>query len=431
LIAEAVRWTSRSVLSVLRSVPEIVWAYLFVRILGLGPGPAVIAIGLSFAGIIGKLYAELLESVDAAPVRALRAAGVGWIGSLTYGALPQVGSQWVGYGLFRLECAVRSASILGVVGAGGIGAELALSIRYFQYDKLATALLAVLGCIIALELLSALLRRLRPMVTLIAACAATAWGISLLEIPWEELLAPSAMEQARLFIDAFSEPTTDSEFLWHSWNLALETLAMAFAGTGIAALIAFVLAPMATSSLTVFGFLPDAPRGSWLWRVPAMVLLLGTRLLFQVTRALPELVWALIFIVWVGPGAFAGALAVGAHTIGILGRLFGETYEEVEPAPVAALEAIGVGAFGRWLVGVLPQVAPRILAFALFRFEVNVRATAMVGFVGAGGIGDALHTAISLFHMSDLATLLLVLFAMVIVVDAVGDRLRAILLKQR
>ncbi|MDP6944985.1 MAG: ABC transporter permease subunit, partial [Myxococcota bacterium] len=118
-LADTARFFARALLSVLRSVPEIVWAYLFVRIFGLGPGPAVLAIGLSFAGIIGKLYAELLEAVDPVPVRALRASGAGWLGSLVRGALPQVMAQWVGYGLVRLECAVRSASILGVVGAGG------------------------------------------------------------------------------------------------------------------------------------------------------------------------------------------------------------------------------------------------------------------------------------------------------------------------
>ena len=423
-----VRWVARLVLAALRSIPEIVWAFLFVRILGLGPGPAVIAIGLSFGGIIGKLYAELMEAADPGPVRALRAAGCSRWASLAYGVLPQVRAQWVGYGLFRFECAIRSAAILGVVGAGGIGAEIDLSIRYFQYDKLATALLAVLACVFAFELASIALRRVRAAWSLGLLAVGVLWGDALLGIPWGELFTDFAVEQARLFIQAFNHPSTDPELLGRAWELVLETLAMAIVGTGAAAIVAFVLAPLATVNLTVGRFSSDAPAGRQWWRLPGLALLLASRGVFQLTRALPELVWALLFVVWVGPGPFAGALAVGAHTIGILGRLYGEVYDEVEPLPARALEHSGASRLGVWSYAVLPQVAPRLLSFTLFRFEVNVRATAMVGFVGAGGIGDALHTAISLFHMGDLATLLLVLLATVAAVDFAGDRLRRRLL---
>jgi len=418
------RWGARTVLSVLRSIPEIVWAYLFVRILGLGPGPAVLAIGLTFAGIIGKLYAELMEAVDPLPVRALRAAGVGRWAALLVGVFPQVRAQWIGYGLFRFECAIRSAAILGVVGAGGIGAEIDLSIRYFQYDKLATALLAVLACVIVFEVISAGLRRVRARWTVGALAIGLVWGLDLLAVPWADLLDAMALEQTRLFVAGLASPQTDSVFLWDSVRLMGETVAMALCATIAAAAAAFLVAPLATRTLTVSGFLPDAVRPRSWWGLPVWVALVAARLLLQVTRALPELVWALVFVVWVGPGPFAGMLAIAAHTVGILGRLFSEVYEEVEPQPVAALEALGASRIARWGYGLLPQVAPRLLAYALFRFEVNVRATAMVGFVGAGGIGNAIHTAISLFHWADLSALLLLLLGAVVVIDAVGDQLR-------
>ena len=155
------------------------------------------------------------------------------------------------------------------------------------------------------------------------------------------------------------------------------------------------------------------------WGIWAIV-----RMMMQLMRALPELIWAIIFVVWVGAGTFAGLLAITAHTIGILGRLFGEVYDEVEPNPVMVLETAGVGLIGRWAYGVVPQVAPRLLSYTFFRFEVNVRATAMVGFVGAGGIGDAIHDAITFFHYNDLATLLLVLLITVVAVDALGHIVR-------
>ncbi len=396
---ERLRGLARAVLALLRSIPEIVWAFLFVRILGLGPGPAVLAIGLTFAGIVGKLYAELMEAVDPEPVRALARTGASRFGQIVVGVWPQVRSQWVGYGLFRFECALRSASILGIVGAGGLGQEIDLSIRYFQYDKQATDLLSVLACVILLELLSHALRRRSAAWSLVLLSATAMWGAGRLAIDGSALFTPFAIEQAGRFVASFASPTVDGDLLRAAAGLMGETLAMAFVATAVAASAAAVLAP---------------------WRL--------MRPLFQVTRALPELVWALLFVVWVGPGPFAGTLAIGAHTLGILGRLYAEAYEESEPDAPRALQALGAGPLAVWLHAVLPQTAPRLLSYGLFRYEVNVRATAMVGFVGAGGVGDAIHTAISLFHTSDLATLLSVLLATVLIVDAAGSVARTRLL---
>lgn len=418
------RWVIRGILAILRSIPEIIWAFLFVRILGLGPGPAVLAIGVTFGGIIGKLYADLIEACDPMPIRALRASGIGPLGVLMYGVIPQVRNQWIGYALFRFECSVRSASVLGMVGAGGIGAEIDLSIRYFQYDKLATSLFAILVCIIALEALSVLLRRLSSIWTFAIAAIGTAYGLNLLDVPWNDLFSAQAIEQASRFLDGFTSPNTDFAFVSDAFWLMLETVGMALLGTLCAAAIAFVLAPMATRMLTVRGFLRDAPTGRGLGQSLVWLVFLAIRLILQVFRAMPELVFAVVFVVWVGPGPFAGVLAITAHTIGVLGRLFCDVYEEVEPDPARALERIGVGSLGRWRYGVLPQVQARLAAYALFRFEVNVRATAMMGFVGGGGIGDAIHSAISLFHMDDLATLIIILLLTVFVIDAIGGWVR-------
>jgi phosphonate transport system permease protein len=419
------RAAARALLAVFRSVPEIVWAYLFVRVFGLGPAPAVLAIGISFAGIIGKLYAELAESVDRVPTRWLAAAGAGRLTQLLYGVLPQVRRSWSGYALFRLECAIRSAAILGVVGAGGLGAEIELSIRYFQFDRLSTSLLALVACIVALETWSAYVRRHdRRRLDLATLGAGVAFGVVSLDAGWAALFEPAALRSAWSFVAAFSKPSVDVVFSTETLRLIGETLGMAAFGTLVAAVVAGALAPLASRALIVTGYLPASPQG----RSPFAFLLHGVMLavrgLLAALRALPELVLALLFVAWLGPGPLAGALAIAAHTIGILGRLFAEVYEDAESEPARLLESAGATRFGVWIYGLLPQATSRLLAFVLFRFEVNVRATAMVGFVGAGGIGDAIHTAISLFHMSDLAALLLLMLATVVVVDAAGDRLR-------
>ncbi|HTE52130.1 MAG TPA: ABC transporter permease subunit [Kofleriaceae bacterium] len=418
--AEALRLGVRFVLGVLRSIPDIVWALLFVRMLGLGPGPAVLAIAVSTGGIMGKLFAELAEAVDPGPIHALRRAGAGRLAVLVHGVLPQVQRSWVAYALFRLECSIRSASILGVVGAGGLGSEIALSVRYFQYDKLATALLAVLGFVAATEAVSAALRRRSIRWTVAVIAVGSLASFLYLPIPWAELWRSSPLAGGL----SVSSTWHVAEVARRAWPLLVETVAMAWCATLAAAAVAFLLAPLATRALVAGSYLRDPPRR----RGPAFGLGLlafaGARAVFQVCRAIPELTLALLFVVWVRPGPFAGALAIALHTVGVLGRLYGDVYEEVEPGPVAALEATGASRFAVWLHAVVPQVGPRILAFTLYRFEVNVRMTAIVGFAGAGGIGDAIQTAISLFHMTELAVLLAVILVAVTVLDRVGDQLR-------
>lgn len=419
VVVATARTLSRFTLGFFRSIPEIVWAYLFVQILGLGPGAAVLAIGLTVGGSIGKLYAELAEAVDSRIVGGLRSAGVGRWGILMHGILPQVKRQWVAYALFRMECNIRTGTILGVVGAGGLGSEIALSIRYLEFDKLATTLIAVLIFVIALEWVSAFLRRHPVKWAMLFAVAGAIASIAYLDIPWADLLSGSwnNLPSANAF-------DLSDEFLEKTASLVWQTLLMAWIATLLAAVFAFFLAPLSTRSLITESYLENTygKRGVSLWMSRALQ---GSSQFFlQVTRAMPELTLALVFVVWVGPGALAGILAIAVHNIGVLGRLYTDVYEEVESGPAKAMQASGASGLSTWLYAVLPQVNPRVVAFTLYRFEVNVRATATVGFVGAGGIGDALYTSISLFHISDLIVLLVVMVAVVTGVDYVGDRLR-------
>lgn len=414
------RWLARLVLSVLRAIPEIVWAYLFVRLIGLGPGAAVLAIGLTVGGNIGKLYAELAEAVEPRALQALRAAGASRWAIFLHAVLPQVSRQWTGYALFCLECNIRIGTILGVVGAGGLGSEIALSLRYFQYDKLATTLLAVLAFVVALELVSAQLRRRDVRWSLGLAAIGSAWALHQLDIPWSDLWhsqAPPLLSFEHLVLDAPFFQTVATQIG--------ETLMMAWVATLVSAGLAFVLAPMAASHLMTGSYLIDPPRTAALSRTWRQALKWASRAVLQGTRVIPELTLALVFVVWVGGGPLAGIMAIAVHNIGVMGRLFADVFEEVEAGPPAALQAQGAGTLATFLFGVLPQVQARLAAFTLYRFEVNVRATAMVGFVGAGGIGDALNTAISLFHMQDLSLLLLTMLALVAIVDALGDKVRA------
>jgi phosphonate transport system permease protein len=423
-LAHAIRFAVRGALAFFRSVPDVVWALLFVRMIGLGPGPAVLAIALTTGAIFGKLFAELAEAVEPESIRALRRIGVGRLGILVHAVLPQIWQQWTGFAFYHLECSVRSASILGIVGAGGLGTEIALDMRYFEYDKLATALLAVIAFVVAIEVASWLLRRRPFRVTLwLGGLGAVAAAVRL-DIPWSQLTA----QLVPSWLTGGAAP--GAGFVGEAVRLAAQTVAMAWCATWGAAAVALALSPAAATTLSLSGYRPEAVVGRrGPGRASRWAAFLLVRMLLQACRAMPELTLALVFVVWVGPGPFAGVLAIGVHTAGVLGKLYTDVYEEVDPRSVAALEGAGASRLATWLYGVLPQATPRLLAVTLYRFEVNVRMTAMVGFVGAGGIGDSIDTAISLFHGAELVALLGVLFGAVVAIDLVGDRVRRRILR--
>lgn len=157
--AAALRWPVRGLLIVLRSVPEIVWALLFVRAVGLGPTAGVLAIAITYAGMLGKVYAEIFESVDLRPARALLGAGGGRLAAFAYGVLPNAASEMISYSVYRWECAIRASVVMGFVGAGGLGQQIDLSIRMFAGGEVASMLLTFLLLVLLADQLSRLLRR--------------------------------------------------------------------------------------------------------------------------------------------------------------------------------------------------------------------------------------------------------------------------------
>lgn len=157
--ALALRWPLRLLLSVLRSVPEIVWALLFVRAVGLGPTAGVLAIAITYGGMLGKVYAEIYESVDVRPAGALLGAGSGRLAAFAYGVLPQAGAEMLSYTLYRWECGIRASVVMGFVGAGGLGQQMDLSLRMFAGGEVASLLLTFILLVLLADGISRALRR--------------------------------------------------------------------------------------------------------------------------------------------------------------------------------------------------------------------------------------------------------------------------------
>ena len=154
-----IRALARGVLAVLRGVPELVWALLFVRVFGLGAAAGVLALGITYGGMLGKVYGEILESSDARPVRTLLEAGSGRLAALCYGLLPNAARELVSYTVYRWECAVRASVVMGFVGAGGLGQLMDQSMKMLNGGEAASILATFLVLVLAADALSELLRR--------------------------------------------------------------------------------------------------------------------------------------------------------------------------------------------------------------------------------------------------------------------------------
>lgn len=235
--------------------------------------------------------------------------------------------------------------------------------------------------------------------------AAVTGSFVFLDMPLGALFTGSAALEAVAFVGRFIPPETDPVFLAKVGWAALETLAISLLSTLLAVLGGVALA------------LPAAGRQGPLARQFA-------RFVLNLLRSVPELVWATLMVLAAGLGPFAGTLALALHTTGVLGRLFAEALENTPGDTAEAVSGLGGGPVVAFFYAVLPLVAPQWLAYTLYRWEMNIRMAAILGFVGAGGLGALLYYSLSLFHEAEASTVVLAMLAMAILVDGASAWLR-------
>ena len=226
-----------------------------------------------------------------------------------------------------------------------------------------------------------------------------------LKLDLSGLFTADSARSMRRFVAEFFPPDLSAPFLAKTAWAALQTLAVSAHGTLLAALAGAALA------LPAAGRFGSAPRQA-------------ARLLLNLLRSVPELVWAALMVLAAGLGPFAGVLALALHTTGVFGRLFAETLENAPRGPEQVLRDAGSGAVAAFAYGTLPLALPQWTAYGMYRWEMNIRMAAVLGFVGAGGLGQMLYFHLSLFQQAQSATVLLAMFALVLVVDGLSAWVR-------
>jgi phosphonate transport system permease protein len=451
--AYAVGWMAsrlaRTVLGFMRAVPDLVWALLFVAAVGLGSLAGTLALSVAYSGVLGRVYADVFEHVDPQPLEALQSTGATRMQIFLRGVWPQALPHLMAYTLYSFECCVRAAAVLGFVGAGGIGYEISISMRLFEYGQVLTLLLVFIMLLTVTDAASRYLRA-RSVSRATSAREMRAEGMSSLKlltnksrrlVAWMAVLflmvasfalagfAPETLIQAG-FASRLTDFVRRMLPLDLSWAFAsslgtalLQTIAISLMGTLIGMALGVILAVPATSTLTFVR--SDSPGKHGVTdRMLRWLLFWSARLVLNILRSIPELVWVLICILAVGIGPFAGTIALGLHTAGVLGKLYAETMEEVPLRPVEALRSLGASPVQVLLWAIWPQARPLLSSYTVLRWETNLRASTILGLVGGGGMGQAIYNNIQLGFYPRLTTLILLIYALVLASDWIGQRLR-------
>ena len=222
-----------------------------------------------------------------------------------------------------------------------------------------------------------------------------------LDLQWARFLSIGAFRKMGLFLAELTQLEGNPRFIEKLLMATLETLAMSVVGTLLAVVLGLALALPASKTC-------DGDPARWRGL---------SRLVLNALRSVPELIWATLLLIAAGLGPFAGTLALGLHTAGVLGRLFAEAIENAPPGASQALRVRGLKESRVFLYATLPQVLPQLLSYTLYRWENNIRAAAVLGVVGAGGLGQMLAFHMGLFQMGETGSILLAMLVLVALVD--------------
>jgi phosphonate transport system permease protein len=392
--------------AVVRAVHELFWALIFLQIFGLTPWTGILAIGIPYAGIIAKVYAEILEEADQAPY-ALLPRSTGRVSAFLFTRVPDSLAHFRAYSLYRMECGLRSSAVLGFVGLPTIGFHLESAFSQGHYSEV-SALLLVFFVVIAT--IRQWLRRALIPVYIVAAFVVLPEG---LPISW-------GAAWGFLTHDIVPHPLrTASELDAATWLATWDWLVVLMrdqALPGVAnTLVLTMIALVGTGVLTLFMFPLISPHflGPNARRVGHVFLV--------VVRSTPEYILAYTFLQLWGPSMLPAIVALSLHNGGIIGHLIGRYTETLKPT------LTGIRRSDRYFYEILPRIYAQFLAFLFYRWEVILRETAILGMLGITTLGFYVDSAFADIRFDKAIILIAVTAALNIVVDVASRRIRSAL----
>lgn len=426
----------RFLFAIPRSMHEVVFGLILVNILGLDPLVAILAIGIPFGAVTAKVFAELLDEAPRDAERALRAVGAGRLMALLFGAVPYALGDILSYGFYRFECAIRSAAVLGIVGAGGLGFQLALSFQTLRYNEMWTLLWALIIVSGVADRWSSVVRMRRHSTgvemhatlstvpprrdpVLVASTVAFTLAIPIawwrLDVRISSLWSGRARTLGRELAEQAWPPQLGEGGLAALLRDSVDTIVLAVLSIAAAWSLACVIAFIASRSLA-----PLRSSGS----VARASVALVARFLLLIARSVPPPVWAFLTVFIFKPGLWPGIIALSIYNLGVLGRLQGEVVENVDDKPGKVLQAGGASPFAVAAFATIPAVSGRFVSLGLYRWEVAIRETVIVGVVGAAGLGRTISEQSARFDYDGILASIVALIVVTLLVDATSSSIR-------
>jgi phosphonate ABC transporter permease subunit PhnE len=392
----AIYYVTRILLNIVRAVDTLIWGLIVVLWVGLGSFAGVIALTIHSVAALGKLFSEEVEHIDPGPIEAITATGATLFQTIRYAVIPQIVPPFLAYTLLRWDINMRSATVVGFVAGGGIGYFVVETIRKSGYTQYAAALWAVAIVVVIVDFVSAKWRERimvgttrtvagppRPFykslrawfyIFLGAAVFVYFWGLCGIDL---KLMFDPAPTLGR-FVQSFLSFNLDPEVVSVVIREMITTIFQALLATTFGALLAIPFSFLAARNLT-----GRSRLSIWIYYL--------TRGLFNILRSIEALLYVAIFFYWVSFGSFAGMLALAVTTFGLIGKLFSEAIENIDAGPLEAITATGATRLQAIVYGILPQIIPPFISYAIYQWDINVRMATIVGFAGGGGIGNLLY----------------------------------------
>lgn len=422
----------RGILNIVRAIDTIVWGLIVIVWVGLGSFAGVIALTIHSVAALAKLFSEEIEHIDPGPVEAITATGANWVQIIRHAIIPQIIPSFLAYALLRWDINMRSATVIGFVAGGGIGFFVIETVRMGGYQQYATALWAVAVVIILVDYISEKWREnilkdqpqkevkrrrtgriLKTAFYTILGVAAFAYCWNVADIRIRELFNPGK-NFGRLILDFVSIDLTP-KVLQVVTQQMLVTIFQALLATTLGAIIALPFSFLGAKNLTGKSIL-----SAWLYYL--------SRGIFNILRSIEALLYVVIFIFWVGIGPFAGMLALAVTSFALIGKLFAEAIENIDPGPIEAVTATGANRFQVIIYAVLPQIAPPFISYLIYQWDINVRMATIIGFAGGGGIGLTLTTFFGSLQYHKAGTVVAVIVIVVALMDFASAKIRQVLI---
>lgn len=413
----------RGVFAFVRTIPSLIWAALLVSIFSVGKFSGILALAIIAFLMSLKLFREYIESIEENQLDSIRTVGGSSPQVLRYAVLPQLGELIISVFFTVLETNVRSATILGLVGAGGIGQIMWRDLNHLRYDNLSTLILILFITILLIDLISLQLRKISSRASinirtldgykkykLSKLILLPIFGIILFyfiirsfNISHDRLIL--GLNQGKIIIGRIIRPD------WSYLPKLLEGIGESF----FIAIFATLMGALASIFLSYFAAYNLSPNPKLAWIFKGLI---------NIFRTFPPIITAIIFFRGVGPGPLSGAIALTIYTTGVLTKLYSELLETTRPDRKNSILVTGASNFQSYRYGLIPHTLPTFISLVLYRLESNIRNSTILGVIGAGGIGTILSMNITWRNWEQVGLLLLGISLMVIGIDQFSNYIR-------